>query len=161
MKKDKHIEYYPNGQKKKEGTYTDGKMDGLWIDWYENGQKYHERTFIDGYVEGLDIRYHKNGHYNRVITTKRGQTDGLDTFYYENGQKKTEEEMIPYTINDGYVKVWFEDGQKKLEGTYNNGERNGKWTYYNFDGSVREVKDYDKDDYDEKDHHLKGSDINY
>ena len=39
MKKDKYIEYYPNGMKWREVTLKDGKEDGLWTQWYENGQK--------------------------------------------------------------------------------------------------------------------------
>ena len=31
-----------------EGTYKEGKKDGLWTYWYENGQKMEEETFKDG-----------------------------------------------------------------------------------------------------------------
>jgi len=47
-KTEKHIEHYPNGQKKEEGYYLDEKKDGLWTYWYENGQKMEEETFKDG-----------------------------------------------------------------------------------------------------------------
>ena len=48
MKKDKYIEYYPNGMKWREVTLKDGKEDGLWTQWYENGQKRRGVTFKDG-----------------------------------------------------------------------------------------------------------------
>ena len=35
------------------------------------------------------------------------------------------------------------------EGTYKDGNDVGKWTYYNKDGSVREVKDCDKGECDD------------
>ena len=48
MKKDKYIEYYPNGMKWREVTLKDGKEDGLWTKWYyRNGQK-EEGTYKDG-----------------------------------------------------------------------------------------------------------------
>ena len=42
------VSYYSNGQKEFEGTYKDGKEDGLETWWYENGQKEFEGTFKDG-----------------------------------------------------------------------------------------------------------------
>ena len=45
---EKHVEYWPNGQKKEEGTLKDGEQDGKWSHWYENGQKWHEGTYKDG-----------------------------------------------------------------------------------------------------------------
>ena len=35
-------------KKVEEGTYKDGKLDGLYTSWYENGQKQIEVTFKDG-----------------------------------------------------------------------------------------------------------------
>ena len=40
--------YYSSGQKESEGTYKDGKKDGLHTEWYKNGQKKWERTYKDG-----------------------------------------------------------------------------------------------------------------
>ena len=54
------------GEKEFEGSYKDGKKDGLWTTWYENGQKNSERTYKDN------------------------KRDGLWTEWYENGQKKSE-----------------------------------------------------------------------
>ena len=48
IEKVKYVEYYRNGQKKGEGTYKDGKENGLWTKWYENGQKRKETTYKDG-----------------------------------------------------------------------------------------------------------------
>jgi len=36
------------GQKSKEEDYLDGILDGLSTEWYENGQKKKEGTFKDG-----------------------------------------------------------------------------------------------------------------
>ena len=47
-KTEKHIEYWSNGQKRIEGTYKDGELDGLSTLWYENGQKKFEGTFKNG-----------------------------------------------------------------------------------------------------------------
>ena len=39
---------YVNGQKSSEGTYKDGKREGLQTVWYPHGQKWVEATFKDG-----------------------------------------------------------------------------------------------------------------
>ena len=46
------IEYYENGQKESEGSYKDGKEDGLHKYWYENGQKSAEENWKDGNKNG-------------------------------------------------------------------------------------------------------------
>jgi len=76
------FELYDNGQKKSEGTYKDGKEDGLWTGWYDNGQKEIEGTFKDG------------------------KPDGLSTLWYENGQKRQEgtENEWTYWNEDGSLK---------------------------------------------------------
>ena len=38
---------YLGGKTEYEGSYKDGKLDGLWTNWYENGQKSSEGTFKD------------------------------------------------------------------------------------------------------------------
>ena len=40
--------YHENGQKEGEGTFKDGKLEGLVTGWYENGQKNSEQLFKDG-----------------------------------------------------------------------------------------------------------------
>jgi antitoxin component YwqK of YwqJK toxin-antitoxin module len=81
-----YINWYENGQKKREGTFKDGKKVGKWTRWYENGQKKREGTYKDG------------------------ELNGLWTGWYKNGQKKYEE-----TYKDRQfisAKCWDEDGNE-------------------------------------------------
>jgi antitoxin component YwqK of YwqJK toxin-antitoxin module len=82
------FELYENGQKKSEGTYKDGKEDGLHTSWYNNGQKHIEETYKDG------------------------KQDGLYTKWYENGQKKSE---MTYKNNMmvNIIGRWNSDGSVK------------------------------------------------
>ena len=63
------------GKKEFEGSYKDGKKDGLWTDYYENGQKSSELTY------------------------KNDKKDGKWTYWYEDGQKKWEG-----TYKNGFTK---------------------------------------------------------
>ena len=54
----KYEGYYYTGQKASEGTFLNGKEDGLWTYWYENGQKNSEVTYTDGKESGLGTNWH-------------------------------------------------------------------------------------------------------
>ena len=43
---------------------------------------------------------------------------------------------------DTVLKKWYENGQKKEEGNFINGEQQGRWTYYNKDGTLDGTEDY-------------------
>ncbi len=50
-----------------------------------------------------------------------------------------------YFINGrphGLRTEWYENGQKKEEGNFINGEQQGIWTYYNKDGSLDGKEEY-------------------
>ena len=127
---------YENGQKKSEGTFKDGKVNGLYTGWHENGQKYVEGTYKDDNKDGLWTEWYKNGQKNTEETYKDGKLDGLWTWWRKNGQKYME-----YTQKDGKkdgpFTHWYEDGQKEWGGTYKDGKliSSKEW---NEDGSVKE-----------------------
>ena len=50
---------------------------------------------------------------------------------------------------DGLFTGWYKSGQMWGKGTMKYGNKVGKWTYYNENGSVKEVKDCDKGECDE------------
>ena len=57
----KVYEFYENGQKKEEGNFKDGKLDGLYEQWHENGQKMGKANYKDGELDGLWAEWHSNG----------------------------------------------------------------------------------------------------
>ncbi|MDP6134565.1 MAG: toxin-antitoxin system YwqK family antitoxin [Candidatus Marinimicrobia bacterium] len=107
----KFISLYENGQKEKENTYKDGKLNGKWTEWHSNGQKSKEGTYKDGL---------NNGNW---------------TEWYNNGQKKIEEAYKDGKL-DGKTIRWYENGQKAIEGAYKDGKLNGKWIRWADDGSL-------------------------
>jgi antitoxin component YwqK of YwqJK toxin-antitoxin module len=78
--------YYESGQKMSEGTWKDGKEDGLWTGWYENGQKMLEGTYKDGESAGKWTYWHSNGQKSWEETYKDG---GLieETWWDEDGNE--------------------------------------------------------------------------
>jgi len=89
IEKVKYEEYYKNGQKKEEGTYKDGKEDGLWTYWYKNGQKMYEGAYKDGKADGKWTRWYEDGQ-KMETTYKDGYEDGKWTIWDKNGKKSSE-----------------------------------------------------------------------
>ena len=72
-----------------EGTYKDGKQEGLSTTWHKNGQKSSEATYKDGMlVSGLVTYWHENGQKKAETTDKDGEL--LITEWHENGKKSRE-----------------------------------------------------------------------
>jgi len=62
------VEYHDNGQLQEEGTYKDGKMDGPWVSYWDNGQLGSKGTWKDGKREGPWVGYHKDGTVDAYLT---------------------------------------------------------------------------------------------
>ena len=87
---------YETGQKKSEGTYKDGKEDGLHTAWYVSGQKKSERNTKDGRWDGVMTEWYENGQKKSVENYKNGEPHGLWVNYKEDGAEKK-----PTTYKDG------------------------------------------------------------
>ena len=77
---------YGNAQKEFEGSYKDGKRDGLRTGWYENGQKKSEGTYKDGKQDGTWTLWYENGQKKGNFSIKNGKENGLWTTWYEDGE---------------------------------------------------------------------------
>ena len=104
------------------GNYTNGEKDGLWT-YYSENKKWKEGNFM------------------------AGKKDGLWTYYNRSGWKWKEEIYIGQYISKithfYRMAKYHRNGQVQSEGNTNYfGNYDGKWTYYNEDGSIKEVKEY-------------------
>ena len=84
----REIRYFPNGDKEQEGTYEDGKKDGLWIQWYPNGEKWTEIHYDNGEKEGEMVVYFKSGKVNYKSNYKNNRPHGEWIYYDGRGNKK-------------------------------------------------------------------------
>ena len=85
-------------------------------------------------IEKIDLDYNGELHLTGVIYELYNPVfsdGGRKTFGSLKGSKK-----------HGLWIEWYENKQKKNEGAYNDGEKIGKWIYYNKDGSVFKVAEY-------------------
>ena len=84
---------------KEQGSFRNGKKDGLWVYYHDNGQLWKSGTFTDGKEDGPWVHYEEDGQLLMKGTYKDGERDGPYVFYHENGQLWKKE-----TFKDG-VKV--------------------------------------------------------
>ena len=113
------VEKWPNGQKRLEVTFKDGKEHDLTTLWYDNGQKNMEGTAKDGVPVAVTV-WKPNG--EKCPDTNFVNGNGIICYYHDNGQKK-EETTFRDGKRDGLRTKWHENGQKKEESVYQNRKR--------------------------------------
>ena len=70
----KYLCKYDNGQKEKEGSYKDGKLDGKWTWWNKKGQKVRLKNYKNGKLDGKLIEWFQfNGEIKREENYKNGK----------------------------------------------------------------------------------------
>ena len=130
------LKWYKIGRKWSEGTFKDGKVDGLFEWWYENGQKSFEGNYEDGIKIGLWTGWYENGQKNYEGTFRDGLQDGLSSSWYENGQKSSERTYKNDEFH-GLETHWHMNGHKYRETNYKDGESISE-KEWNEDGSLKE-----------------------
>lgn len=77
--------FYQNKNRQFEGTYTNGRKNGVWKTWYENGKLWSETSFKDDVNHGKTMSFHPNGkkYYEGQYTN--GARSGHWRFWDENG----------------------------------------------------------------------------
>ena len=87
----KYLIYFESGQKRYEGNFVSGKMEGKQIKWHKNGQKSYEANFKYGKQEGPYIFWYENGQKSYEANYKKGKEDGVVTSWDRKGNiTKTE-----------------------------------------------------------------------
>jgi antitoxin component YwqK of YwqJK toxin-antitoxin module len=146
MKTTIKTEYYDNGQKREEGSYKNGKKDGLWNTWRTNSQIKVEVNYKDGKRDGFFTEYYDNGQKREEGSYKNGKVEGIWSHWYDNNQKK-EEANYKDSKRDGLLILWNKNGQKVYEVNYRDGKVDGVWSHWHKNGQKEEVnyKDGKKD----------------
>ena len=93
LKNGLHTEYFGNGLKRQEGRTFDGNKEGKWIEWYENGQIKKEETFKNNIWHGKHSYWYESGQKMRESRDVNGEYEGIWVSWYENGQKWDKEDI--------------------------------------------------------------------
>ncbi len=100
-----------------EDYYAEGKLNGESKKWYDNGQVFQEGQYTDGMM------------------------DGLWFIFYSSGALASKAE---YKMGTGKQTCYDESGYKCLEVHYANNLKHGKEIYYNPDGRITKIVEYEE-----------------
>lgn len=149
--------WYANGSKMQEIPYRDGLVDGELQQWdvdakpikqetyqagrrtttsvahYPNGQKRSEESFLTAPVTIDTADDWWNARFLVLTAIGKDVKHGISTAYHENGQKKLQGQY-QNNLPEGKFVWWYATGQKSLEGTFQNGKANGTWTWWHENG---------------------------
>ena len=153
--------WFENGQLKKQGKYQNGNSYGRFAEWFENGQLKEQGEYKDGQYF-MTNRWSSNG--GQLVKDGNGSwvgrnTAGLEVWkklyadgllskewnyeyeYFGNGElmssKRYNNEM-----NDGLFSTWYESGQKRSEGHWEDGKKVGKWLSWHSNGQLESEGSY-------------------
>ena len=133
-------DWYENGQKSCEVSWKDGKKDGVQTEWYENGTKKEIRNYLDGVMIGsniIDTITYTIGlpipGFEIDVTEPRVKPIDGSTLVTKDDQRYVPGSEKPYS---GVAVIYYENGEKKEEGTYKDGKKDGLWTGWYKNGGI-------------------------
>ncbi|WP_259065327.1 tetratricopeptide repeat protein [Mucilaginibacter sp. X4EP1] len=158
------VSYYLNGKKKSEINMTDDDQDGYYTSYYTNGKIETEGWVKDGHNQGEWINYDEIGNISTKSFFQDGDLDGYKESFLQNGKKTLEEkyhmgwlekmtqfDTIGKVISidtfpkaTGKYTLRYPNGKIMAQGNYINGDLDGPYKTFYFDGSVESSLFYKK-----------------
>ena len=132
--------YWENGNVKSELRYVDGKLNGECLWYYANGKKMTEATYKNGEIDGEMKKWFENGQLFQEGSYVDGLMDGPWFVYYPSGALAAK---AYYKMGTGKQICYEESGYKCLEVPYRNNLKHGKEMYYNPDGRITKIVEYE------------------
>lgn len=151
--------FWPNGKPKWEGRYVDDKRQGIFKEFDANGTLKSMDKFDQDVVQEqadevklLSIRnsYHGNGKVSSIGSfSKQGSKEGLFRYFdeagkptaaaiYQGDRKVSEGEVSEVGALQGHWTEYYGTGEKRAEGEYKDGKKDGPWTFFHREGQVEQ-----------------------
>ena len=149
------ITYYSNGQMKSTDNMLNGLLVGESLDYHENGQLERKANYEKGKLTGELLLYYPNGQLKEKASYVNGEYNGPYLSYHGNGQPKERSvrkgeilgndwDIESQIIYEGIKYTYHENGNLKMEYSYNKEVLQGKTLWYDEQGSVFRTVVYDK-----------------
>ena len=108
--------------------------------YWKNGKIKEKRIYSNGIFDYKAEGYHPNGKKHYELDERDGD------FKYLNAWDTNSVQMV--TNGQGYFKSYFENGVLKSEGLIKDFQMDSLWTYYHFNGQIKEKGIYSNEYYD-------------
>lgn len=106
----KFIDYYYSGRKEGEGTFKNGRIDGLRTMYYQNGNLLLERHYSNGIENGVGKEYYEDGSLRQKGVFINGKEDGIWEMFFPNGQVKQQSSFKDGNM-EGETIVYYSTGK--------------------------------------------------
>ena len=157
------IDFYPTGETRAKGQYTNNQRSGSWSYYFRSGALEQKGRFERDRYRGTWTWYYPNGNVWREEAYFNGREDGIFVEYDLEGNILTKGDYISgeregewiYQVGDHTEKgnyviglregVWthyYKNGKLKYEGTYSQGNPDKKHKYYYPSGVLKEEQYY-------------------
>lgn len=83
----KRIEWTQGGQRFSEGSYVNGKAEGLRTYWHENGRKSAEGNYHDNLPVGVWLKWYPDGQLQEKCEYENGQKNGTCAYWSETNRE--------------------------------------------------------------------------
>ncbi len=122
--------------------YEGGRKHGPFRDFYATGEKRTEGIYVDGLLDGPWETFHKDGAIAGIATFSRGKLEGIHRMFLPSGAVKLESRYL-HDLRDGPWRLLRDDGTLHEEGAHDLGLRVGPWKIHDERGGVREEGAYE------------------
>jgi len=131
--------YYPGGQLEQIGKFVDGQPDSVWNWYYQSKKLLRKEHFYNGLSDGLLTEYTEDG----LVITKgdyiEGKKEGL--WIYNVGDNRDEIEYID-GLRNGLFKSYYKDNTVSYEGKFVDDLPNGEHRWYWQNGKIKKQGKY-------------------
>ncbi len=136
MKDSAYVEYWDDTNVYKiEGHIKDEMLEGIWKSFYKTGRIKSSVNYKNSEVTGEAFFYYddENKTLKAEVTFEDEKVTGIYSEFHKNGARKAK---INYDDGkpDGSAEFYYRNGRLKIEGEYKDGEKHGKWNYYDEKG---------------------------
>lgn len=130
--------FYDDDSKAKlkiKGRIEDEKLTGIWKTFYESGNIKSSVNYIEGKIEGEAFFYYDDES-QTLRATAMFDDDKIINRYEENYKSGARKAMFEYNDGkaDGDAEFYYPSGKLKIKAGYKEGQKHGRWIYYNENG---------------------------
>ena len=133
--------YTQNGELMKKAHYKDDVLEGQCLTWHPNGKMASEENYVNGILDGEVKKWYDNGQLFQEGQYAEGMMDGQWFIFYPSGALAGKAD---YKMGTGKQVCYEESGYKCLEVPYVDNLKQGREIYYNPDGRITKIVEYEK-----------------
>ncbi|WP_062152090.1 toxin-antitoxin system YwqK family antitoxin [Beggiatoa leptomitoformis] len=136
-------EFLKDGKLEREIKIVGGNRQETQIQYYQTGEKLRERTLLNNKLNGQETEYYQNGQLKATRSYRNDKRDGYAKGYHNNGKLQGDWEFV-----DGEpvsALIYYRSGELWMKHHFENGKLNGITEEYDKDGKLVAERYYEDD----------------